>query len=229
MTRRLRIEWTRGEKVTGLLAMPEAGAATGILLAHGAGAPQRHPFLAGLRRDLAHHGLAVLTFDYAYAEAGRKAPDRLEKLLAVHRAAADRLAAYCDRVVLAGKSMGGRVASHLAGDAGWDAAALIYYGYPLVPMGKHEPRDTSHLRRITVPQLFFAGSRDRLGPPDLIRRVAAGLPAAAVIEVTAGDHSFRIPKRSGLTAAQVLERIAADSAAWIEDQIATGRRQPRPS
>lgn len=218
MARRLRIEWSKGEKVTGRLVMPDDGAATGVLLAHGAGAPQGHPFMVALRDALASRGPAVLTFDYAYTEAGRKAPDRLEKLLAVHRAAANRLAGYCDGVVLAGKSMGGRVASHLAGDGGWDAVALIYYGYPLVPMGKHQPRDTFHLARITVPQLFLAGSKDRLGPPDLIRSVAFGLPAADVIEVAAGDHSFRVPKRSGLTAQQVIERLAADSVSWLADR-----------
>lgn len=219
MARRLRIEWSKGEKVTGWLAMPAGGTAMGVLLAHGAGAPQDHPFLLTLRDALASRGPAVLTFDYAYSEAGRKAPDRLEKLLAVHGAAADRLASYCDRVVLAGKSMGGRVGSHLAGDGGWDAAALIYYGYPLVPMGKREPRDTSHLARIAAPQLFFSGSRDRLGPPELIRRVASRLEGADVIEVAGGDHSFRVPKRSGLTTQQVIERLAADSVAWLADQI----------
>jgi len=218
MARRLRIEWSKGEKVTGHLVMPAEGAATGVLLAHGAGTAQNHVFMVALRDAVASRGPAVLTFNYAYTEAGRKAPDRLEKLLAVHRAAADRLARYCDRVVLAGKSMGGRVASHLAGDGRWDATALIYYGYPLVPMGKREPRDTSHLARITVPQLFFAGSKDRLGPPDLIRSIVSQLPAADVIEVAAGDHSFRVPKRSGLTAQQVIDQLAADSVTWLADR-----------
>ena len=97
-------------------------------------------------------------------------------LLNVHRAAADVLAGECDRVVLAGKSMGGRVGSHLVGDDGWPAAGLVYFGYPLVPMGKGDPRPTDHLERIEVPQLFFAGTRDRLSPPELVASIAASVP-----------------------------------------------------
>ena len=116
-----------------------------------------------------------------------------------------------ERVILAGKSMGGRMASHLAGDAGWPATALVYYGYPLVPLGKSEPRDTSHLERITVPQLFFAGSRDRLSPPTRIGPLARRLPRAELIVVAGGDHSFKVPKKSGQTYEEVIGSLAADT------------------
>jgi predicted alpha/beta-hydrolase family hydrolase len=221
MARRLVVEWAPGQKVTARLEVPRDGSGAGILLAHGAGAGQDHPFMATLRNSLAQTGLTVMTFNYAYTEAGRKAPDRHPKLLDVHRAAADRLAGYCDTVYLAGKSMGGRVASHLAGDKAWPAAGLVYYGYPLVPMGKREPRDIAHLHNIGVPQLFFAGSRDRLGPPDLIADLAASLPAAAAVVIDDGDHSFRVPKRAGRSHEEVIAELAAGTAAWIA--------QPRPS
>jgi hypothetical protein len=168
-----------------------------------------------LRDALAGAGFTTLTFNYAYTEVGRKAPDRLPKLLAVHRAAATRLAGYCDSVFLAGKSMGGRVASHLAGDEGWPAAGLIYYGYPLVPMGKRQPRDTSHLEKIGSPQLFFCGSRDRLSPPDLIRSLADGLAGATVAVIEDGDHSFKVPKRTGLTHDEVIADLAVSTARWV--------------
>jgi hypothetical protein len=156
-----------------------------------------------------------MTFNYAYTEEGRRAPDRLPKLLEVHAAAADRLAGYCDGVFLGGKSMGGRVGSHLAGDVGWDCAGLVYYGYPLVPLGKAEPRDTTHLTRITVPQLFFAGSRDRLSPPDRIVPLAAGLPSAVAEVVDGGDHSFNVPKATGRTQYEVIDELATLTADWI--------------
>lgn len=186
-----------------------------MLLAHGAGAGQDHPFMVTLRDALVAEGLTVMTFNYAYAEVGRKAPDRLPKLLEVHRAAAERLAGYCESVVLAGKSMGGRVGAHLAGDGGWPAGALVYYGYPLVPIGKGEPRDTAHLRRIESPQLFFAGTRDRLSPPDLIDPLAKELPAAEVEIVEGGDHSFKVPKAMGLAHDAVIGSLATTTARWL--------------
>lgn len=215
MTRRLVIKWAAGEKVTALLAIPEVESRFGILVAHGAGAGHDHPFMVALRDSLVSAGLTTMTFNYAYTEAGRRAPDRMPKLLAVHAAAAERLASYCDMVFLGGKSMGGRVASHLAGDEGWRAAGLVYYGYPLVPLGKKEPRDTGHLERIDAPQLFFAGSRDRLSPPVLIRPLAARLPKATVQIIEDGDHSFKVPKRSGQSHEEVIAGLVARTASWI--------------
>lgn len=215
MARRLVIKWSDRDKVTARLVVPTDGSGTGVVLAHGAGAGQEHPFMVTMRDELAAQGLTVMTFNYAYTEAGRKAPDRIPRLLAVHEAAAERLATYCDQVVLAGKSMGGRVGSHLAGDLGWGAAAMVYYGYPLIPLGKDVPRDTSHLEGIEVPQLFFAGTRDRLGPPDVIVPLAESMPEATVEIVPGGDHSFNVPKATGLTHNEVIASLAASTATWL--------------
>ncbi len=168
-----------------------------------------------LRTALAAAGLGVMTFNYAYTEEGRKAPDRMPKLLEVHHAAADRAATYFDRVYVAGKSMGGRVGSHLVGDDGWLAAGLVFYGYPLVALGKTEPRDTSHLERIRVPQLFFAGTRDRLSPPELVESLVKRLPQATVEVIPDGDHSFQVPKRTGRTHDEVIADLATATASWI--------------
>ena len=200
-----------GGTVTGVLH--GGPGSVGILLAHGAGAGQEHPWMEMVAGALASHGLQVLTFNYRYTEAGRKSPDRLPTLLAVHRAAANALAERSEEVILAGKSMGGRVGSHLAGDEGWPAAGLVYYGYPL--MSKGEPRPTDHLERIDAPQLFFAGTRDRLGPPQAIEKVASGLPNAEVIVVDGGDHSFKVPKRAGKANEEVLAEIVSETATWI--------------
>lgn len=215
MVRRLVVKWDKGERVTARLAPPTADRGIGVLVAHGAGAGQDHPFMVTLRDSLAAAGLITMTFNYPYTEAGRKAPDRLPRLLAVHRAAAERLSEYCDTIYLAGKSMGGRVASHLAGDEGWPAAGMVYYGYPLVPMGRGEPRDITHLHRIDAPQLFFVGSRDRLGPPDLIVPLAGQLPSATAEIIEDGDHSFKVPKRSGRSHEGVIAELGAKTAAWI--------------
>ena len=215
MARRLVITWGSGDKVTARLVVPPDEPNTGLLLAHGAGAGQDHPWMTSMRDLLAAGGLTVMTFNYAYTEAGRRSPDRMARLLEVHHAAADRLAGYVDRVVLAGKSMGGRVSSHLAGDDGWPAHALVYFGYPLVPVGKGEPRPTDHLDRITAPQLFVAGTRDRLSPPDLIEPLADAQAAGHYHEVDDGDHSLRVPKRAGVSNEEVLARVAGYTVGWI--------------
>ena len=215
MTRRLRIKWAPGEAVDARLAMPLHPNGVGVLLAHGAGAGQHHPFMEHLRRGLSDAGYPTMTFDYSYMSAGRRAPDRMPKLLAVHRAAAERLATYVAEVVVAGKSMGGRVGSHLAGDDGWPAAGLVYYGYPLVPLGKTEARPVDHLQRITVPQLFFAGSRDRLSPLPALRPIVTSLQAAALHEIDGADHSFKVPKRMGRAHDEVLDELVATTVSWL--------------
>jgi len=217
VARTLRIQWEAGQKVTARLVVPRPAKPMGILLAHGAGAGQDHPWMVAMRDLLAGEGFTTMTFNYAYTEAGRRAPDRAPKLLHVHRAAADRLAGYTDEVVLAGKSMGGRMASHLVGDDGWQARALVYLGYPLVPVGKSEPRSADHLRRIVQPQLFVSGTRDRLGPSDLIGPLAAELSGATHLPIPDGDHSLRVPKRAAKSNDAVLVDIAASINVWLSE------------
>jgi hypothetical protein len=169
-----------------------------------------------VRDGLAAAGYPTMTFDYPYMEAGRRSPDRPARLLEVHAAAADRLAKRYGRVALVGKSMGGRIGSRLAADQGWPAAGLVYLGYPLVPMGKGEPRSTTHLEQITVPQLFVAGARDRLSPPDLVREVVRSLPDSALAVIDDADHSLRVPKRVGLTNDEVLAGVIGLVAEWLQ-------------
>jgi uncharacterized protein len=214
MARRLRISSPIGT-VTARLVMPPDPLPVGILLAHGAGAGQDHPFMVMMRDLLASHGYPTMTFNYHYIERGSKAPDRAPKLLTVHRAAADRLATYCDSVVLAGKSMGSRMGTHLVGDEGWDAAAVVSFGYPLVPIGKDTHRPTDHLGRIRCPQLYFAGTRDRLSPPALLAGIIAPVPTASLVIVAGADHGFHVLKRSGRTDGDVLDELATTTVSWI--------------
>ena len=206
-----------GGTVTGITA-GEPGD-VGVLLAHGAGAGQYHPLMGALRDGLAARGLFVMSFNYRYTEVGKRAPDRMPMLLAVHRAAADALAAECDRVVIAGKSMGGRVGSHLVGDEGWPAAALVYFAYPLVPLGKGEPRPTNHLDEIPVPQLFFAGTRDRLSPSELIAPIAERVQDGTFMIVEDGDHSFKMLKRSSRSTEEALDDVIGSTADWIDARV----------
>ena len=171
--------------------------------------------MTSMRRAMVEAGHTVMTFDYLYIAQGRKAPDRLNKLLDVHEAAAGTLSDTEGRVVLAGKSMGGRVGSHLVSEGRCDALGLVYLGYPLVAMGKSEPRDTDHLVSINVPQLFISGTRDRMGPIDLITEVAASVPDGTTEFIDTGDHSFIPLKKTCRTVNNSIAQAVAAVTTWI--------------
>ena len=207
MTRRLRIEWEAGRKVDALL---ELGSGPGVLFAHGAGAPQRHPFMVGMRRRLAAAGVTVMTFDYPYTAEGRRAPDRMPRLLQSHRAALARLLEYAPEAILAGKSMGGRMASHLAAERPDGVVGLVVYGYPLVSPSTGEERDTGHFADIAAPALLLSGDRDRLAPVPALRRLARRRPSVTLEIVEGADHSFRRER--------FLDDLAAATLVWLGDQ-----------
>jgi hypothetical protein len=199
--------------------VPSTG--TAILLAPGAGAGQDHPFPAGLRRRLAAAGYPTMTFEYPYASEGKRAPDRLEVLMECHRAAARLLGQEAETVVLAGKSMGGRVATHLAA-LGEACRGVVCYGYPLLPPGKASPRDTSHLEAVAVPMLFLAGSRDRLAPLDLLSPVVRRLPRARLVVVEDGDHSFGVTAHPGPRGESMLDVLAGATTDWLVEAARRG-------
>lgn len=180
-----------------------------VILAHGAGAGIDHPWMREMDSALGVRGFDVVAFNYLYTSEGRKAPDRLPKLLQVHAALLDWVTDQTGTPpVLAGKSMGGRVGGHLAADVGDRIGGVVYLGYPLVAMGKTEPRDTSHLDEITVPQLFISGSRDRMGPLDLLSTIADRVPDGRLIPIESGDHSLKPLKATGRTQSDTISEAA---------------------
>ncbi len=213
MARTLKIATPHGQ-VTGILSMPNQPRSSGILLAHGAGAGQMHPWMVRMRQKLAGLGFPTMSFNYQYTEAGRKAPDRLLKLIDVHAAAANRLRSYTDSVVLAGKSMGGRVGGHVAADDPDLAAGVVYLGYPLVALGRSEARSTDHLEHLVIPQLFISGSRDAMGPNERVAHVASSAPSGEFVSIESGDHSLVPLKRTGRTLDDALEEACASIDQW---------------
>jgi predicted alpha/beta-hydrolase family hydrolase len=191
----------------------------GFLLAHGAGAGQGHPWMVGMADRLAGVGFPTWTFEYAYMAGGRRAPDRLPKLLDVHEAVAASIRPNVEHLVLAGKSMGGRVGGHLVAEGRADVSGLVYLGYPLVPIGKTEPRDTSHLRHVDVPQLFVSGTRDRMGPLPLIEAVVASIPDARLVTIADGDHSFTPRVSTGRTLDDALDQVVTSLVTWVDDAV----------
>src|SRR5262249_38566328 len=142
-----------------------------LVLAHGAGAPQQSAFMVGFARGVAERGIDVLTFNFLYTEYKRRVPDRTDKLEACYRAAIEAAREHFGRraVFIGGKSMGGRIATHLAAANDADAlgvAGVVLLGYPLHPPGKPEQVRAAHLSRIRVPMLIVQGERDPFGSPE---------------------------------------------------------------
>lgn len=214
--RLISIRWTEGRSVPARLVVPTDRRSRAVLLAHGAGGGKDSSFVVHLQAGLAEVGYPVLAFDYPYAAEGRRAPDRAGVLTACHRAAAEWLRReVSDDLVLAGKSMGGRMASHLAAE-GEPCSALVFFGYPLHPAGRPDRLRTDHLPAIRVPMLFLAGTRDRLAGLDLLRPVVEELPEADLEVVEGGDHSFRVPKAQGRSWEEVLDELVARTVTWLE-------------
>ena len=213
MSRHVVIRWSGGT-VSGRwnrVATPKGKA---VLLAHGAGTNQDHRGVTRIRNGLASLGHPVLTFNYPYTEARRARPDRPAVLLEVHRAAAGWLRERHEDIVMAGRSMGGRMATYIAAD-NEPCAGVVLYGYPLHPPGKPEKLRKDHLVDIEVPSLFFTGDRDALALPELFARWIEPLPLATTEVIGDADHSFRIPKRSGFTQESLLDWMVRRTSDWM--------------
>jgi len=196
-----------------------------LVLAHGAGAGQQHPFMTAIASLLAARGLDVVTFDFSYIHERRKVPDRAPALEACFGRVIDwavgRDEFAARRLLVGGKSMGGRMATHLAA-AGYVArsgsgpalSGIVTLGYPLHPPGKPDQLRTAHLGSIRAPWLIVQGSRDTFGTPDELRPVVAAMAAVTLHVVEGGDHSFaiaRTPRDAVLTSVADVVAHWADS------------------
>jgi len=179
-----------------LTVYPSDRARAAIILAHGAGAGQQSAFMVRAARELSARGVTVATFDFPYMAAGRSAPDKPPVLEAAWRAAIDEARGRDEFVGLpmcmGGKSMGGRIASHVAAQGAAGVAGLVFFGYPLHPPGRPAQRRDAHLPQIAEPMLFIQGSRDEFGGADEIRALLPRLnDRTELVEIADGDHSFK--------------------------------------
>lgn len=192
------------------LLRPE-GARWLLVLAHGAGAGMRHPFMEAVAQALAAERIATLRYEFPYMAARRKRPDPKPVLLATVRAAVEAAAKERLPLLAGGKSMGGRMTSLAAAEGGLPVQGLVFLGFPLHPAGKPSVERAEHLARVAVPTLFVQGTRDKLAGLDLLRPV---LPPRATMHVVEGaDHGFAVKGR-GL--GDVAREIAAAVARWAE-------------
>jgi hypothetical protein len=209
-----------GAGVSAILRRPARATAL-FVLAHGAGAGMRHPFMGAMAEALAAERIATLLFQFQYTEAGKKRPDppaRLARtiLAAVAEGRRSRLP-----LIAGGKSMGGRIASQCAarGELGrpGDADAvrgLVFLGFPLHAAKKPDAKRAALLADVKLPMLFVQGARDALAEPTLLRPIVAGL-GATLHEIPEGDHSFAVPKRTGRSAEAITAEVAGVVARWI--------------
>jgi uncharacterized protein len=219
-TEELRIAIPGGEVTA--IAYPANKPVATLLLAHGAGAGQRHPYMVGTAERLRARGVSVVTFDFAYTERGGKLPDPNDALEACLRAVFDAVRSRTKGALFAGgKSMGGRIASQCAAKGTIDPRGLVFLGYPLHPPGKPAQRRDRHLPKIKAPMLFVQGTRDVFGTREEIAPLATSLAKTAkgtrFFEVEGGDHSHAVPKRAGVPQADVYEAIADAIVEWTRD------------
>jgi uncharacterized protein len=192
-----------------------------ILLAHGAGAGADHPWLETMAARLASRGFDVMRFHYPYMERAardgkRSAPDRAPALESAHLAAIDAFRRrFPDRrVLLAGKSMGGRIATIVAAK-GALAHGLVLLGYPLHPPKRPEKERSEHFASLAQPALFLQGTRDEFAAPDEIRRSLRRYSGRATLSIVdGGDHSFAMLASRKMPIDAVLADVADRVAAW---------------
>jgi hypothetical protein len=190
------------------------------VLAHGAGAGMRHPFMEAIAQRLAAREIATLRYQFPYMEQGGRRPDPEPVALATVRAAieAGREAAGGLPLLAGGKSYGGRMTSRataaqpLAGVAG-----LVFLGFPLHPAGQPGVSRAAHLAQVHLPMLFLQGTRDTLADLTLLEPIIEKLGERATLRVIEhADHSFHVLKKSGRTDEQVLDELAEAVGEWQE-------------
>lgn len=188
------------------------------VLAHGAGAGMRHPFMEDLSQALARHAVATFRYEFPYMQARARRPDPPRVLeAAVRNAVAAAHAEAPDLPLIAGgKSLGGRMTSRAqAADALPGVRGIAFIGFPLHPAKEPSIERAEHLARVQLPMLFLQGTRDGLGDLALLRPVVDSLGARATLHVVEGaDHGFDVLKRSGRTRPEVIAELAGAIAEW---------------
>jgi predicted alpha/beta-hydrolase family hydrolase len=187
----------RGQ-VSALLDVPEGEQDLIVIYAPGAGSSLRDPFGAFLASALPALGIGVLRFQFPYAEAGRRLPDRNEVLEQTWRAVIESTEEMAGAICASGRSMGGRIASQVVAQ-GARAGSLALFAYPLHPPGKPEQRRDAHVSDIRVPTLFCSGTRDTFASPQELQDAAAMVPRATTHFLEGADHGFSVAKASGRT------------------------------
>src|SRR5712692_1399452 len=189
-----------------------------LVLAHGAGAGMKHPFLEALAEELARVSVATLRYQFPYMEQRRRVPDPPSVLTATVAAAVQAGAkAAPDLPLLAsGKSLGGRMTSTAAAEGRLAGVqGLVFFGFSLHSPKRPGTKRAEHLSKVKQPMLFLQGTRDDLADLKLLRPICEQLGELATLHVIEGaDHSFHVLKKSGKTDEEVMRELVEKVAAW---------------
>jgi uncharacterized protein len=220
MPDKIRIEVAPNQEVTALVypAANRDQIDVTVILGHGAGADQKSDYMMRFATGLAARGINVVTFNFLYTEHGRRVPDSnnaLEKCFRAVIEAVRHKKIGRGKLVIGGKSMGGRIASQIAAAGAPDVEGLVFLGYPLHAPGKADVLRAKHLPDIKVPMLFVQGSRDPFGTPDELQPILTELHSADVYVVGGGDHSFKVLKRAGVTQEDTYTAVLNRIESWL--------------
>jgi uncharacterized protein len=206
-------------RVSGLMQRPSPSNWC-FVLAHGAGAGMRHPFMVAVADDLAARGIATLRYQFPYMERQAKRPDAAQLSQATVRAAVStaRQLAPDLPLIAGGKSFGGRMTSQAQALAALpEVRGLVFLGFPLHPPKEPSVARAEHLFQVQIPMLFLQGTRDAFAKLELITPLAERLGARATLTLLQdADHSFHVPARAGHTDAQVRDEMLTALAAWAD-------------
>lgn len=195
-----------------------------LILAHGAGAGMRHPFMAAVADGLAHRGVSTLRYQFPYMQAGSK---RVDTPLTAHAAVRAATAAAAGSLPLfaGGKSFGARMTSQAqALDPMPEVSGLVFFGFPLHPVGKPSVDRAHHLSDVRIPMLFLQGTRDTLAEFGLIENFVTQLGSiASLFGIADADHSFHVPSRTGRKDDQVMGDMLDEVARWLREFVGAAR------
>jgi len=212
-----------GEPTTALYE-PAAAAPTSTLYicAHGAGGHMSDKGMLAVTGALLARGLSIVRFNFVYREKKLNRPDPMPQLEDCVAAVAAHALALLQpqRLLLGGRSMGGRAASMLAAK-GYACDGLLLLAYPLHPAGQIEKLRDAHLAQIQVPVLCFNGTRDALCQQDLMEKTLARLSGRWTMHWLQGaDHSFHVLKSSGRSDGDVLDEVGVATREWLATKVA---------
>jgi uncharacterized protein len=188
------------------------------VFAHGAGAGMHHPFMERAAQTLAGRGIATHRFDFPYMKAGKSRPDPPAVAEAAVREAVGEAARAAPGVPLlaGGKSFGGRMTSQAQAKEPLPGVhGLVFFGFPLHAPGRPGIERAEHLSAVQVPMLFLQGARDEFATLELLRGVVDRLGRRATLHlIEEGDHSFKVPKRTGRTDRDVMDELTETIQNW---------------
>ena len=214
------------DEVSGVLGVPRwwpTGSRVSVVMAHGSTGDMNEPAIEAVHRELTERRYLTLRFNFPFAEAGKRRPDDMPALRRTMRAAIASLGrdptAAPAHLFLGGKGLGAQVAADLASSR-VRVDGLFLMAYPLHPSGKPEELQPEQLFRIVSPSLFLQGDRDKTCDIEALRRTLVRVGAPTVLQVIEeADRNFKVLKKSGRTAEDVVEQMSASLDDWIQSVL----------